>query len=64
MLKKATIWKWLYARWSKPVVEPIPGYTILLMVPGDLPVFLKIALEMCITQNPEHLVETLVSTLR
>lgn len=60
MLKKATIWKWLYARWSKPVVEPIPGYTILLMVPGDLPVFLKIALEMCITQDREHLVETLV----
>ncbi len=43
-LRKATLWKWLYAHWSQPVTRPVPGYTILLLVPGDLPVFLKIAL--------------------
>lgn len=60
MVKKAEIWKWFYGQWSKPLAEPIPGYTILMMIPGDLPVFLKIALEVCATQNPDHLVETLV----
>jgi len=60
MLKKATLWKWLYAQWSQPATEPVPGYTILLLVPGDLPVFLKIALETCARQNSKHLIETLV----
>ena len=60
MVKRAQIWKWLYGQWSKPVVEPIPGYTLLMPVPGDLPVFIKIALDVCATQDPEHLVETLV----
>ena len=60
MLRKATLWKWFYTQWSQSVVEPLPGYTILLMVPGDLPVFLKIALEICASQNPKHLIETLV----
>jgi len=59
-LKKSTLWKWLYAQWSQPATDPIPGYTILLMVPGDLPVFLKIALETCARQNSKHLIETLV----
>lgn len=31
-----------------------------MMVPGDLPVFLKIAFEVCSRQNPEHLVEVVV----
>lgn len=60
MPKKAELWKWFYSHWSKPVVEPTPGYTILMLIPGDLPVFLKIALEVCDTQKPEHLIETLV----
>lgn len=31
-----------------------------MLVPADLPFFLNIALEVCATQKPEHLVETLV----
>lgn len=60
MVKNADLWKWLYAGWSKQVVQPIPGYTLLMLIPGDLPVFLKIALDVCRTQKSEHLVETLV----
>jgi hypothetical protein len=54
------IWKLLYPHWKKPAVELIPGYTIMILVPGDLPFFLKIALETCAKQDPESLVETLV----
>jgi hypothetical protein len=54
------IWKLLYPHWKKPAVELIPGYTIMILVPGDLPFFLKIALETCAKQDPEGLVETLV----
>lgn len=60
MLKTANIWKWLYRTWDKSFDSAIPGYTILLPVPGDLPVFLKIALEICSTQKPDGLIETLV----
>ncbi|BAZ16519.1 hypothetical protein NIES4071_83960 [Calothrix sp. NIES-4071] len=59
MLKTASLWKLQYSHWDKPIDE-ISGYTILLPVPGDLPVFLKIALEICSTQKPDGLVETLV----
>jgi len=52
-------WDQFY-RWNELTVSPIPGYTVLLMVPGDLPIFLKIALEMCSLQASDHLVETLV----
>lgn len=34
----------------------------MMLTPGDLPFFLKIALEVCAAQNPKHLVETLVIT--
>ena len=60
MLKTPTLSKWSYVEWDRTVKEPLEGYTILLPVPGDLPVFLKIALEVSSTQNPEGLVETLV----
>lgn len=60
MIKKADFWRWFYRRWDEAVVEPTNGYTVLLPVPGDLPVFLKIALEVCTTQDPEHLYEILV----
>lgn len=60
MSTKGNFWKWSYTRWDKPIDKPIPGYTTLLPVPGDLPVFTRIALEVCSTQNLEHLVETLV----
>lgn len=59
MIKPDDFWKLLYSRWDKPV-KPIPGYTLLVLTPGDLPFFLKIAMEVCAAQNPEHLVETLI----
>jgi hypothetical protein len=52
-------WEQFY-RWDEPVGTPVPGYSLLFTVPGDLPVFLKIALEMCSRQASGHLVETLV----
>ncbi|MBF2063324.1 MAG: hypothetical protein IGS39_02655 [Calothrix sp. C42_A2020_038] len=60
MLNTASLWKLRYSHWYKPVDEPILGYTILLPVPGDLPVFLKIALEICSTQKLDGLFEALV----
>lgn len=60
MLKTASLWKWQYSHWQKPINERILGYTILLPVPGDLPVFLKIALETCSNQKPDGVIETLV----
>jgi hypothetical protein len=60
VFSKDTLWQWLYPQWRTPVAKLIPGYSILMLVPADLPFFLKIALEVCATQNPEHLVETLI----
>lgn len=60
MVDIANFWKWFYANWKKPEAETIPGYSIMILAPGDLPFFLKIALEVCATQNPDHLVETLI----
>ena len=60
MLKTPTLSKWSYIQWDRYVKKPIDGYTALLPIPGDLPVFLKIALEVFATQDSEGLVETLV----
>ncbi|BAZ39521.1 hypothetical protein NIES4101_54750 [Calothrix sp. NIES-4101] len=60
MFKLATFWKWLYSDWEVSIEQQIPGYTILLPVPGDLPVFLKIALETCSTQKNDNLVESII----
>ena len=49
-----------FYKWGEPSEDAVPGYTILLPVPGDLPVFLKVALEVCSLQASDHLVETLV----
>lgn len=59
LIKPDEFWKRFYAQWDKSA-SPVPGYTLLILAPGDLPFFLKIAMEVCATQNPEHLVETLV----
>lgn len=56
---KAAGWRLLYSKWRPMPVEN-EGYTILLMFPGDLPVFLDIAMAVCARQNPEHLAEVLV----
>lgn len=57
---QALFWKTFYSRWRTQCAQRQPGYTILLPVPGDLPVFLELALLVCGRLNPEHLVETLV----
>lgn len=60
MLKMGDVYKRLYSSWQAPVAELTPGYSLIMLTPGDLPFFLKISLEVCATQNPEHLVETIV----
>ncbi|MGF1497073.1 MAG: hypothetical protein ACFB8W_09665 [Elainellaceae cyanobacterium] len=60
MISKATFWQWFYRRWQPNPAPPVPGYTLLLPVPGDLPVFLKIAMEVCSAQHADRLVETVV----
>jgi hypothetical protein len=57
---KNFIWKALYSRWNVTSAQKKEGYSLLLMVPGDLPVFLQIAMEQCSFQVPEHLLETVV----
>ena len=57
---RADFWKLLYSEWENSDFQPIPGYSSLILAPGDLPFFLKIALEVCARQNSEHLVETLI----
>lgn len=56
---KEGFWKLFYSRWKNPL-QTIPGYTVLLPVPGDLPVFLKIAINICKKQIPENALEHLV----
>lgn len=53
-------WNTMYRRWRTTPGELGPGYTILLPVPGDLPVFLKLALHVCTAQRLSHRIETLV----
>jgi hypothetical protein len=57
----ATLWKLYRSSWRKPAVQArTPGYSVLLAVPADLPVFLKIAMGTINAQHNEGLVETLV----
>lgn len=54
-----TYWSARFARWPAP--QPAQdGYTLLMPVPGDLPVFLELALATCATQRSEHRVETII----
>ena len=54
-------WRWRLRRWPGPAVEnPIPGYTLLLPVPGDIPVFLELALKVCAEQLATNRIRTLV----
>ena len=50
----------LYGKWEPRLSVPVPGYSLLMPVPGDLPVFLKIALDVCGKQNHQHLIETII----
>jgi len=56
---KQLYWKTRFARWPSPPAHT-GGYTLLMPVPGDLPVFLELALRVCRLQTAAHRVETFV----
>ena len=58
-MRKEKAYELLYSRWGN-VPEPEPGYSLLLLIPGDLPVFLQIAMEVCSRQAREERLETIV----
>ncbi len=53
-------WRTRYARWGAVPAPSVPGYALLVPVPGDLPFFVDIALAVCRTQTAAARVETLV----
>lgn len=55
----ATYWSTRFATWAPPR-PATAGYTLLVPVPGDLPVFLEVALAVLGGQQHEHRIETLV----
>jgi hypothetical protein len=57
---KQSLYDWLYRRWRSPLPGLVDGYTLLLTVPPDLPVFLRLAVDICGRQDLSHLVETIV----
>ncbi len=60
-MNKAYFWKLFYSKWQPhDRGTSIPGYTLLLPVPGDLPFFLNMAVQVCANQNLDHMFETLV----
>lgn len=52
-------WRTVYSRWPAAPLQS-DGYTVLIAVPGDLPVFLELALAGFSQQDPNERVETLV----
>ena len=56
----ALLWKLFRSSWQKAPSARTPGYSVLLAVPADLPVFLKIAMGTINAQQNAGLVETLV----
>jgi len=59
-LMKLTVTRFLFSSWQSTSIDQRHGYTILLPIPGDLPVFLEIALNNIAAQNQENLIEVLV----
>ncbi|MAE59847.1 MAG: hypothetical protein CMJ49_00665 [Planctomycetaceae bacterium] len=53
-------WRLFYSRLRPPPADLTPGYSVLLLVPGDLPVFRRIAMDVCAKQDQTHLEELLV----
>lgn len=53
-------WRQRWGRWGDDESPAQDGYTLLLPVPGDLPVFLELALAICQTQKAEYRSRTLV----
>lgn len=60
---KSLLWKLLYPRWSNPkgrASAQTDGLTLLVLIPGDLPVFLDLALDVCARQQCPALRNTLI----
>jgi len=57
---KEWLWQLGYSRWRAAPPAPLEGYTVLINIPGDLPLFLDIAVEVLRQQDPTHFVEALV----
>jgi hypothetical protein len=58
---KNLIWRAAYDRWPPPIEQPpSSGYTLLMPVPADLPVFLRLALANVAAQDPAGRAEILV----
>ena len=57
---RETYLRTLYGRWPDAPQPPQPGYTLLMPVPPDLPVFFKLAVDVCARQDLSRLHETLV----
>ena len=58
---RSYFWRARYARWGRrPGAGTTSGYSLVLPVPGDLPVFLELALAVCRLQDPTSRLETLV----
>ena len=57
---KSRFWKFYRWSWRGVPDQRSPGYTLLMMLPADLPVFTRIAMRTCAAQDPANLVETLV----
>lgn len=55
------LWRLFYAKWRSRPTSAEDGYTLLLMFPGDLPVFLDISLDVIAAQDKTHLKEVLVT---
>jgi hypothetical protein len=53
-------WRLAYASWPDRPAAPTPGYTLILPVPADLPVFARLAIANTLAQDPEGRVETIV----
>jgi hypothetical protein len=52
--------EYMYSSWLAPRKDLVPGYTLLLPVPADLPVFLQIAINSLANQDLTHLRDVLV----
>ncbi len=49
-----------YMTWRPPVDPPQDGYTLLMPVPGDLPILTRLALDVCSRQDPTGRHETIL----
>jgi len=59
-MSRSPIYRMLYTRWPRSKAKGECGYTALLPVPADLPVFLDFAVENLLRQDLTHLREVLV----